>query len=639
MINVLPQTVVNQIAAGEVVERPASVLKELMENSIDAGSTEIKVYIREYGTEKIQVIDNGSGIEQSDLDKVFLKHATSKIAKSEDLDAIETFGFRGEALASISSVSRVLLQTKHADDEVGTEVAFENGSIQSLRPSSLTKGTDLQILDLFSNVPARKKFLKAKSTESKALLDIFNKFVLANPEIAFYIDIDGTSKTYPVEDIQSRAAKILKVDREQLVPIYYDGQIKVGGYVIHPKVFLKNRGAQYLFVNKRPVIDTTVYKAIVDGYDTFLMKHQIAGYVVFVDLQPNQVDVNVHPRKTEVRFANPSDVYRAVRTGVNVNLVKFLREETQRKLNMRPEQQSVGAFVQPSSEVENTNLKSSIVAEPTSPAFTAEEHNQKLSPAREFADFLLADAKKTPLEPSIIAEAPENTSSLPYGKINNQKPSTSQALLFSQEVIKEDHESPHIYLDFANSTQLLDSYIITSNGKDLLIIDQHAASERFFYEKYLKQISSKRVESKLLLFPEVVQLDTFERKTIEENKAVFVELGFDFEPFGADELKFTKVPDFVKMDNFQKIIEKIINDVLEHGEISNIKEKLHHEIAAILACHTAVRFGDKLTREEVVRILRNLSTCEDPYNCPHGRPVIQEFSKYDIEKKFKRCGL
>lgn len=614
MIKLLSNDVVNKIAAGEVVERPASVLKELIENSIDAGATDIKVYIKDFGTSKIQVIDNGRGIERTDFENIFVKHATSKISDIEDLHNINSFGFRGEALASISSVSKVSLSTKHKADEFGSEIIFENGRIDSIKPSAISQGTDIQILNLFENIPARKKFLKSKSTENKALLDVFNKFILANSEISFFIDIDGLIKSYPAESSKSRVSKLTKIESENLVEITYDGNTKVSGFVVHPRVFLKNKNTQFIFVNKRPVSDSTVYKAVFDGYDTFLMKNQYPGFVVFLDLKPLEVDVNVHPRKTEVRFINNQEIYKSVRTAVNVNLTKYLKNETLQKLNIQNEQ---------TPQVQVVEVAEEFLLRESQESY-AEENL-----AEEFEKFLLEE------KPAVDVQQVNQEAETPISKSQT----IQQSILFNQELIAEETSQSSMYLDFANSTQLLDSYIVTSNGKDVLIIDQHAASERYFYEKYLKQLNNKTVESKMLLFPEIVNLDYHECKLIEENRELFNSLGFDFELFGDDEIKFNHVPEFVKMDNFSKIIHKITNDLLEFGEITNVKDKIYHEIAATLACHTAVRFGDKLTKEEIIQILKNLSKCEDPYNCPHGRPVIQEFSKYEIEKKFKRCGL
>ncbi len=627
MINILPQDVVNQIAAGEVVERPASVIKELVENSIDAGSKNIKVYIKEFGTEKIQIVDDGSGIERADLERVFLKHATSKLEKILDLNTLHSYGFRGEALASISSVSKIVLHTKHAHDEMGSEVIYQDGKIVSIRPSSISQGTDISVLDLFSNVPARKKFLKAKATENKALTDIFNKFALSNPDIAFTLDIEGSTKHFPAEDSKARASQILKIDASNLIPILYDGQVHVEGFVVHPRFFLKSKASQFTFVNGRTINDSAIYKGVVDGYDTFLMKNQYPGFVVFITLDPSRVDVNVHPRKTEVRFDNPSDVYKSVKTAVNVNLVKALREETQAKLASLQEKPAEVADTndRPPIESSSDNSGNDVSAQ----TFKLDDSpSVKQSDLDEFESFLHDEPVREKTKDSMFDTL----------EIKEPETVTEQALLFSSEVMKEQ-ETPKMYLDLANATQLLNSYILTANQTSVLIIDQHAASERYYYEYYLKQLRSKKVTSKLLLFPEILTLGEYELAVLDDNRALFEEMGFMFEHFGSSDVKFTQVPEFVKMDNFSKVIERMLEDLSEHQELSNIKDTIFHEIAAILACHTAVRFGDKLNHDEIVKILKNLLTCEDPYNCPHGRPVIQDYSRYDIEKKFKRCGL
>lgn len=629
MIKILSQDVVNQIAAGEVVERPASVLKELIENSIDAGATDIKVYIEEFGTKKIHIIDNGSGIEQADLEKVFIKHATSKITSIDDLDSIISFGFRGEALASIASVSRIILATRNQVDEYGIEIHVERGIITKSKPSAQSKGTDLQVLHLFENIPARKKFLKSKSTENKALMEVLYKFALANPHINFYINIDGSTRNYTAESGLDRCAAILKIDQSLLIPLYYDGKIKIGGYAIHPKHFLKSKATQFMFVNGRSVTDKTIHKAIVDGYDTFLMKNQFPGYVIFLEMPGTEVDVNVHPRKTEVRFSIPSEVYRSVRTSVNTNLVNHLRKETLDKIKTPnfTSATSYPTFLTQSKETfydtHPEDTKSNIGGEVTAHSI---ENTLSTGAVREFENFLHTSTDEIRPPPSQKHLTPS--------------PSTSHALLFSEELIKEPEENNSEFrLDFENATQLLNAYILTSNNDSVLVIDQHAASERYFYEKYLAQLRQQKVTSKLMLFPTVISLDSTDLKLVENNSAVFEALGFKLEIFGTDEIRITEVPEFVKMENFEKIFMRILEDVLEHEEISNVTDKIYHETAAILACHTAVRFGDKLTKPEIIQLLKNLSTCEDPYNCPHGRPVIQDWSRYEIEKKFKRCGL
>jgi len=607
MIHILSKEVVNKIAAGEVVERPASVVKELIENSIDAGSTEIRIIIEEFGTKKIQIIDNGSGISKSDLDKLFHKHATSKINNINDLEKILSYGFRGEALATISSVSEIILETKNVDDEYGTYCEFIEGKFKNIKPSSITSGTNISVNNLFENIPARKKFLKTKTSENRVILETIYKYLLVNPQISFEINIDGVLKNYPRTDLKERISKVLAIDADNLIEVHNDSNIRVKGFVLHPKVFLKTRNYQHSFVNKRPVTDGTIAKAVIDGYDTFLMKNQYAGFVLFIELPPIEVDVNVHPRKTEVRFTNSGEIYRSIRFSVNKALLRNLREETRSKLTVNDEK----SFDQENSINDNSqkydNATDSVAIETS-----------------EFEDFLKSPVKST---------------------TNYSKPSkyiTKQAIEFNHEVSlinPVDDTKGKISLDTENATQLLNAYIVTSNHEGLLIIDQHAASERFFYEKYLHQIKSGKIQSKLLLTPEIIDFNDFETNELEARRDVFSTLGFEFEIFGKNQVRVLSVPSFVKMDNFLRIFHLMAQEILNYGEVTNAIDKLYHEISATLACHTAVRFGDKLNKQEIIQILKNLMLCEDPYNCPHGRPIIQDFSRYDIEKKFKRCRI
>lgn len=607
MIKVLPKSVINKIAAGEVVERPASVVKELVENSIDAGATEIRILIEEFGTKKIQIIDNGSGISKIDFPNLFQKHATSKLSAIEDLNSISSFGFRGEALATISSVSEIKLETKNFDDEFGTSIEIKENKIINEKPSSISVGTSFTINNLFENIPARKKFLKAKSTENKAILDVIYKYVLANPEISFFISIDGSQKNFPKEDLKSRVSKVLNIEQNNLIEIYNDSQIKISGFVVHPKVFLKTRNFQYFFVNNRPISDGIIGKAALDGYDTFLMKHQYAGVVIFINLPPSEVDVNVHPRKTEVRFSNSGEVYKAVRFSINNALVKSLKQETLEKLSES----------KPKLEAHDDNFISEkeVNFEPT-----VESQN-----IDDFEDFL------------------KNPAQVFKKKNNSSNFITKKAIEFNREVSlieSNQNESPNkISVDLVNATQLLNAYIVTANQDGLLIIDQHAASERYFYEKYLNDIKNKKIDSKVILTPEIFEFDDFEIPEIEKHKDLFEKLGFNFEIFGKNEIRILAVPAFIKMDNFEKVFHKICAEILNSGESNNAFDKIYHEISATLACHTAVRFGDKISKTEINQILINLMKCEDPYNCPHGRPIIQDFSRYEIEKKFKRCGI
>lgn len=610
MIKILSQNVVNKIAAGEVVERPASVVKELLENSIDAGATSIQIIIEEFGTKKIQIIDNGSGIAKSDFENLFHKHATSKINEIDDLDTIQSFGFRGEALASIASVSEIILATKSSNDEIGSEIYAKNGKIEKVIPSQITKGTNIQVLNLFENIPARKKFLKAKATENRAILEIINKFLLVNPQIDFTYSFDGNSKNFPATTSHSRTAKLLNLQEKDLIEIKIEGNIEVQGFLVHPNIFLKNRNSGHIFVNSRTINDQLIAKAVKDGYDTFMMKNQYPGYFLSIKLPAEKVDVNVHPRKTEVRFQNSSEIYTTIRFGVNKTLLNFIKKQTHEKI-----------------------ARQSITTQEISSAQTVNEESRSYTPSS-------SSQKDIDSFESFLNEGIDSPNKLgELSKISSYQ--VEKAIDFSAEIIQSNLASyqNELNLDLENATQLLNSYIITSNGKEVLIIDQHAASERFFYEKYLKELKSKKVDSQVLLFPEIYNFDEFEVDEILKKEKVFEKFGFKLEQFGQNQIKILQVPAFLKLKDFEKVFKRIISDILENSDSSNIDHNILHEIAAILACHTAVRFGDRLTKPEVIQILKNLLLCEDPYNCPHGRPIIQDQSQYDIEKRFKRCGI
>lgn len=596
MIKILSSNVINKISAGEVVERPASVVKELVENSIDAGSKTITVVIKNAGKELIKIIDDGSGIPKSDFDNLFHKHATSKISEVEDLDEIVTMGFRGEALASISSVADIEINTKSETDEIGSHIFREASAGKvTVKPSAISNGTEVLVRNLFLNIPARLKFLKTDATENKQIFEIINKIIIANPNITFKLDVDGIRKEYYKTTYQERVKTFLKVEERDIIELSISNYLNAKVYCIHPSRSPTDRKNQYIFVNKRAVQDNLISKAVRDGYGTFLMKHQFPGFCIFIEIDPKLVDVNVHPRKTEVRFSDSAGVYKSIRFGLENQLVDYLKKETLQKIS--------------SSDYETPQIKQEIQR----------------------------DSKNNSIQPT-------------QGSIS--KSSVQIALDFSKEILQTNNEVQEenasyttlsserkINLDTSNATQLLNSYILTANENDILIIDQHAASERYFYERYLQSIKNKKIPSKVLLVPEIIELEPEDQRLVNENLSVFNQLGFELEEFGKDEIRITCVPDFVRLTNFSKILKLMIQEIIENKTSENITEKIMHDIAASLACHTAVRFGDRLTKQEIIQILENLMKCEDPYNCPHGRPIIYDMNSYDIEKKFKRCGL
>ncbi len=636
MIKPLPKEVVNQIAAGEVVERPASVVKELIENSLDAKATEIRVNIEKYGIGKIQVIDNGTGIAQKDFQYLFKKHSTSKIKSVHDLENIITFGFRGEALASIAAVAKVTVHTRHREDAIGSEISIEFGRNFTVKPSSITIGSNFIIEDLFGEIAVRRKFLKSPATENKAIKDLLYRFILSNPHVDFIINIEGQSKTFLKTDHLKRISTVLDIDVDNIMPIQSEGKIKVYGFLIHPRITFRNRANQFIFINSRPVNDPIVGKAVLEGYDTFLMKNQFPGYVIFVNVPPNEVDVNIHPRKLEVRFINASEVYKAVRSTVNHHLTSTIREKTRNKFLQISE---------PEKETNDSQLRLSL--------------NKSSDPIAEFEEFLHGEGHKAfghknhisdwitkkalDFNKEIISDGDtDNTDDNSDNHTKSQEvvqkrdDPTKQTLFEIEGISNEGHK---FLCDLDNATVLLNSYIITANQNALLIIDMHAASERIFYERYLKQLVSKAVTSKVLLVPEIIDFDEFTIQELLKRTETFAEFGFSFEAFGNKSLKLTQVPDGLRIDNFKQIFIAIADEITENEHTNNLNRTIYHNIAATLACHTAVRFGDKITKPEIISLLKQLMECEDPYNCPHGRPIMIEISTDELLKKFRRCAI
>lgn len=610
MILKLPQNVINQIAAGEVVERPASVIKELIENSLDAQADELKIYIEEYGIKKIQVIDNGVGIEKRDFENLFIKHSTSKISTIEDLEKINTFGFRGEALSTIASVSKLKLETRNLKDDIGSEITVLYGTKEIIKPSNITSGTNILVEDLFGNIPVRRKFLKSKLTENKVNIDTINKYVLSNSNISFYINIEGNNKVYPKEELYKRISKLFKIKESDLIEINFKNFISIYGFLLNPKIFLKSKSYQFIFVNKRPVIDQTISKAIIDGLDTFMMKNQYPGYVLFIDLDPQLVDINVHPRKIEVRFQNNNLIYTQIKTAINNTITNYMRSITQAKiLNLKQENKSesnleINPQIPTITTIDQTSLTNN-----KSIQLKNKDLKNFTPKALEFNQFILEASKS--IHKNVDIKQINNT--------NNN--------------INQDY----LQIDTQNITQLLNAYIITSNKKSIIIIDQHAASEKILYEKYLNLIKTQKIESKLLFIPIMIDIEQTEIKILKEKKTILNKLGFDFEEFGLNSIKVTKVPYFTRLEKFEDIFLEIVSDITQNIDTTNIDEKILNKIAASLACHSAVRFGDKLTKEEIVTLIKDLMQCNNPYSCPHGRPIILEYGIDEIEKKFRRC--
>lgn len=594
-LNTLPQEIVNQIAAGEVIERPASVVKELIDNSIDAKADKIQIKIENGGIDLIEVSDNGIGIEEKNLEGVFKPHTTSKISSLEDLNTLLTMGFRGEALSTILSVSDINLVSKYINSDIASEITFKSFNDFSIKKAARESGTSIIVKNIFGKVPARKKFLKTPQTEYKKILDILFPYFLIYPNIHFTVIKDGkvaidlkslnNSKENTV--VKERIQEILKEDFViRMLKVFYDGSgMKVTGLVGHPSDHQKRVNHQYMFVNRRPIWDSGIGRAILQGYERYIPFGERVPYILLIDIRPDLIDVNVHPRKEEIRFLNPFRAYSEVEEAVKKTL---------------------------SSTMSYRNENDFLVHE-----------------VHGFKDIDSAQTESKKYTQRNITFKPV------------QSGSVRDSLLFSKEVLsdtgytKDEPTNKEENFEFRNIFQIFNKYIVIEFLNDTLwIVDQHAAAERIMFEK-LKNIKSKDIDKQTMLVPINVKFSINELEVLRELKNFFSELGIEY-TVGKDCININSVPvEFVGSD-FEKIFDEIfgLSDDI-HNIVKNIN-KLREDILATISCHGSVRSGQFLHREEMIDIYRKLIKCQNPYSCPHGRPAVWKLKLSDIDSNFER---
>ncbi len=573
----LPEELINQIAAGEVVERPASVVKELVENALDAGATEIAVEIEGAGHHKIKVTDNGSGIPAEDVTTVLERHATSKLKSAEELEHIATLGFRGEALPSIASVAYFELETKAKNERMGSRLTSEAGKIQKVEPTGTADGTKVTVERLFFNTPARKKFQKSAASENRQITALLEQYAFAFPEIGFELILDGKQilKT-PGRNLFERVSDLVGEER------YWDLELleskkensQLIAFLKKPEKVTAARPQLYFFINRRPVQSKLLHHAVVSAYRDFL-EHGKAPYaLVYLFLPYPEVDVNVHPAKAEVRFADERGVYDWVYHAVRKALSN--RGQVPVWAGSPPQ-------IQPGMEI----IGSPAAAEGTSTPDLS--YQQKV-----FSFPSSVEASAAPNIPTQAGPAPVNFSP--------------------------------IFWQFA------DIYILAQVKGKLLLIDQHTAHERVLYEKILKSLGEHKAESQELLFPETVELTPTEFQVFSQNQQFFELFGFDLSPFGDRTLLIRGAPPLAQKKNPAKLLREILDD-LENDKKDLEPAKI---VARSLACHSAVRAGEKLTIAEMENLFDLLFAAENPYNCPHGRPTIIELPLAEIHRRFGR---
>ena len=702
-INILSAELSNKIAAGEVVERPSSVVKELVENSIDAGSTNIKVIIKEFGIQQIRIIDNGSGISNDDLARAFLRHATSKISADYDLFHIETLGFRGEALASISSVSKVTIKSC-AGEAQGKMLVLEGGKVVSEEYYAPIKGTDLSVENLFYNTPARLKYLRNPHTEQANITNIIHKFALSYPNVAFELHIDGkiTFKTYGDGDVHKILSKIynMGVARNMIEFSGSNDDYKVFGYISVPEETRASKNYINIFINGRYIKNYGIQNAIIDAYGTLLMINRYPLCVINIEMDPILLDVNVHPTKQEVRLSKEAELIRLIKEviaerlsnytyipqGMNNVLTKKEKAKIE-KINFLDELDNKFG------DVEDKNIFSEEKKEPEvdlevelSFPDTQEEVASHVIQEDEF--LFGGDLLTNSAEEKIPVQSKENTfnqrnktqkiksdlpdlsySSHPRDNRNKfgDKPIKKEIenfMNFSRKednasyddrtekivsnvvkddshfneikdakIVQDDDTKVRTLPDLKVLAQIFKTYILSEADNKLFLIDQHAAAERYNYEKLQREFIERKNYKKQMLIPLMFNFSVEEAAEVRNNLEKFEELGIVFEEFGDNSYVVREFPGWIEEDE-EQMIKIIVEKVLRNNNITF--NELRNDAIAMASCKMSIKANQVLTDVEMNKVISDLYECKNPFTCPHGRPIITKMEKKDLEKMFKR---
>ena len=629
-IQQLPPQVVTKIAAGEVIERPASVVKELLENSVDAGSTRIEIDLDAGGTELIRVVDDGHGIAADDLALAFASHATSKLRDADDLFAIATMGFRGEALASIAGVSKVTLQSRTHDQPSGAELRSDGGDLSPVRPWNGSPGTRLEVRHLFYNVPVRKKFLKSVATELGHTCETVTRLALANPGLHLVLRHNGRL-VYEIPASAGLTDRIALFFGGEIRDALYEidtgpGPMRLTGFIADPKCDRGNAKLQYLFVNGRWFRDRSVAHALQESFRGLLMTGRYAVGFLFLTVPPDRVDVNVHPTKAEVRFQENSLVYSLVRSAVKGRL---LRENLVPKLSVPVGEETGGQEDRRQETAETAGLFSprQFLADRTVAPWEL--------PPREFfpaSDPLLASGRREPAVPTPTAELiaptvepPENSRLTPAARPEPERP----------EPPGDSRPPARPELPAGTAIQLHDSYIVLETPDGMLVIDQHALHERILFEQLRRRVRDGQLEVQRLLIPEPIDLPAEQTALVLEAAEPLRELGLEVSDFGGNTVLLSSYPTLLGRKPPHEIFRGVVDTLLK-DERPPTRDALLHHLTATMACKAAVKAGDRLSPDEITYLLHLREMAEDSHHCPHGRPTSLLFSRAELDKQFRR---
>ena len=618
MIRLLDEATISKIAAGEIIENSASIVKELVENSIDAGADDILIEIRGESTDFIKVSDNGSGFSEEDLEVAFLRHSTSKLEKIEDLEKIRTLGFRGEALASISNISKIKLMTKREEDLAGNSLLIENGKIIKKNKVGMPRGTTFVISDVFYNTPVRKKFLRKDLTEINNIIDIVQKIALSNNNIKFTLIRDGKIilNTGSDKDPINRIYSILGSEiASSLNEGTFDSEnYKIRGFFSDNKLFRSNRDSQYIFVNGRFIRNINISRAVEKNYHSLIPLNRYPVFVLYIDIDPKLIDVNIHPKKNEIKISN-ENILCALLAEIVEEVIYPNRSI--RKIEIEDKKENISVFdifeeesIEPEAQERDTNLKS---------LWDIEKDRSEDSLKNTFNEdaVLYKDSLKediNPEEEKIFIEEHEDDNFL----FNSEKNHIDEKLLNTRI-----------------AGVLFKTYILLENQREgiTFLVDQHAAHERVNYEKFLHMYLKSEITSQILLKPEIIELNQNEYDKILNYIDLFTKLGFKIEDFGDNSVVLREVPMIFGMPTYVNFIRDII-DSLDKEISSNYEADLYKIMKK--ACKASVKAGDDLSDMEIESLIRDLKNCENPYTCPHGRPTVVEVSKHTISKLFLR---
>ena len=650
-IKILPDNLANQIAAGEVVERPASVIKELVENSIDAGATRVQIDVELGGRRLMRVSDDGSGMERDDAILSFERHATSKIATLEDLGAIGTLGFRGEALASIASVAKVELITRVESNDAATLVLVEGGRLVDVRDAARGPGTTISVSELFYNTPARRKFMRSEPTENYHLTGIVTHYALAHPEIAFTLNNNGREvlRVSPAKDLRERAFQIFGPGLlDSLLPVSggRDFVAKVSGFISAPRERRTTRDGQYFFVNQRFVRDKTIAGGLLEGYRSVLPHGVYPVAFLFVDVPLEEIDVNVHPAKTEVRFRRTDAVKDSIADAIREALAKagIVAARAETPIVEQRLATSVGGFespdpiiqpgigfdsaTPPDRSIDATDAETSVQESEREDISTEHEPVELENFAADFEQRAIErDTRETPGS-SAIANGSQLTQTI--------QPEQSFPPLNSAERFVKSAEvadlSPHKVRPIA---QLHDSFIIAVDDEGMLLVDQHVAHERILFDKFRKSEIERNIESQNLLLPETIDLTPAQSQAFELIEDDLASLGFGLMRLSGRTVAIKSIPTDLPPGEARNLFAEILDHV-ELDKRGHAKSTIRDDIAASLACKAAVKINMKLTPEKMQWLIDKLLLTSSPTTCPHGRPVILRLTMKDIERGFHR---